>query len=108
MTAAELPHLLTHRRLAFLRQTRTHFFNTLLVCCIWAQPLPDETTTPAIVDAISSGRPQLVYTVGWLQPTKRWPSAELGLWLQWLLPSATWFWLMGSGSGKKKKKKKLS
>jgi len=38
--------------------------------------LPATSTTPAIVHAVTSGRPQLEYPVACLQPTSSFPSAE--------------------------------
>lgn len=52
-------------------------------------PPPSTSTTPAIVDAITSGRPKLEYPVACLQPDSSFPSADWGLWLLSMIPSAS-------------------
>jgi hypothetical protein len=66
-------------------------------------PPPDSSTTPAIVHAITSLRPQPSYTVGNLSPNSSFPSAKLGLSLNWLLPTAC---TMGFLAEKPRKMKK--
>jgi len=51
-------------------------------------PPPSTSTTPAIIDAITSPRPQMEYIVGNLSPTGSFPTAKLGLFLFWLLPTS--------------------
>jgi len=60
-------------------------------------PKPAQTTTPAIVHAISSSRPQPAYAISWLHPTTPFPSAALAFRFKWLVPTATFDWLIGMG-----------
>ena len=97
------PHIFDE---AIQTKLRTSALKKFEIC-----PLPSTSTTPAIVHAVTSARPQLEYPVACLQPTSSFPSAEWGLWVLSLIPTASKLGLYasmdpGARATKKKKNKK--